>query len=118
LIWQNKYKLPHTLNKETKLAKKSSTVCSTARGYLSSNSKGFNKDNVLHYFDLSESSIAKCGITHDKIFNVYECGFNTVQIRLHKIVAQEGEHQVGVVAIGGRGVCIPPMTISKAKKME
>jgi hypothetical protein len=49
--------------------------------------KIFNTDNVLHYFDLSESKIAKFRFTPDKIFNVDECGFGTVQKRPHKIVA-------------------------------
>jgi hypothetical protein len=59
--------------------------------------------NTLHYFDLLESNVAKFGFTPDKIFNVDESGFSTVPKRPYKIVAKEGEHQVGVVAGGERG---------------
>jgi hypothetical protein len=86
--------------------------------------KGFNRDNILHYFDLSESNIAKFGRTFDKIFNVDERGFSAVQRRLHKIVEKEGKYEVGVVAsseqevcvVSAAGVYIPPMTTFKAKK--
>jgi hypothetical protein len=81
-------------------ATKSSTVCSATRGYLSSKSKSFNRDNVLHVFDLLESNIAKFGFTPDKIFNLDESGFSTVQKCPHKIVTQRGKHQVGTVASG------------------
>jgi hypothetical protein len=60
--------------------------------------KFFNRYNVLHFFDLLESSITKFGFTPDKIFNVDESGFNTVQKRPHKIGAQKGIHQLGTVA--------------------
>jgi hypothetical protein len=70
-----------------------------------------------------ENNITKFGLTPEKIFNVDECVFSTVQKRQHKIVAQKGKYEVGVVASGRRGVCavstadvyIPPMTIFKAK---
>jgi hypothetical protein len=64
-----KYKLPHTLNKETKMAEKKLFHAFMRRNpQLSARkpeatslakAKGFNRDNVLHYFDLSESNIAK-----------------------------------------------------------
>jgi hypothetical protein len=49
--------------------------------------KGFNRDNVLQFPDLLESSIAKFGFTFDKIFNVDESGFSTVQKRPQETVA-------------------------------
>jgi hypothetical protein len=70
--------------------------------------KGLIKDNVLHYFELSESNIATL-IIPDKIFNVDKCGFSTVEKRPHKIVAQKGKHQVGIVASGERGVSTSDM---------
>jgi hypothetical protein len=57
-------------------AKKSSTDCSTTRGYLSFESKSFNWDNVIFRYVL-ESKIARFGVTPDKIFNVDEPGFST-----------------------------------------
>jgi hypothetical protein len=41
--------------------------------------KGVNGDIVLHFFDLFESSITKLGFAPDKIFNVDESEFSTVQ---------------------------------------
>jgi hypothetical protein len=79
-------------------AKKSSIVCSATRVYITS------KSNVLHFFDLLESNIAKFAFTPDKILNEDESGFSTVQKRPQKIVAQKGIYQVGVVAGGERGV--------------
>jgi hypothetical protein len=49
--------------------------------------KGFNRGNVLHFFDLLESSIAKFVFTFDKICNVDESGFSTVQKRPQETVA-------------------------------
>jgi hypothetical protein len=71
-----------------------------------------------------ESNIPKFGFTPDKIFNLVESGFSTVQTRPHKIVEQKGKHQVGTVASGERGVCavsaagvyIQPIIIFKANK--
>jgi hypothetical protein len=86
---------------------------------------GFNRDNVLHVFDLWESNITKLGFTPDNIFNLDESRFSTVQKRPHKIVAQKGKHQVGTVASGehhkvcavsAAGVYIQSMIIFKARK--
>jgi hypothetical protein len=41
--------------------------------------KGFNRANVLYFFDLLESNIAKFALTPDKIFNEDESGLSTVQ---------------------------------------
>jgi hypothetical protein len=65
--------------------------------------KGFNRDNVLHVFGLLGSNIATFGFTPDKVFNVDEPGFSTVQTRPHKIVAQEGKHQVGLLQVVNEG---------------
>jgi hypothetical protein len=108
-----KYKLPHTFNKEKMLvgkqliqciyAKKSSTVCSATRGYPLARAQGSNRDNVLHVSDLLGSNIATFGFTPDKIFNLDEPGFSTVQRRPHKIVAQKGKHQVGLLQVANEG---------------
>jgi hypothetical protein len=58
--------------------------------------RGFNRD-------LLESNIAKFVFTPDKIFNVDESGFSTVQKRPHKIVAQKGQHQVGLLQVANEG---------------
>jgi hypothetical protein len=64
-----KYKLPHTLNKETKMAEKTFFYAFMRRNLQLSvrqpeatslaTAKTLNRDNVLHYLDLSESNIAK-----------------------------------------------------------
>jgi hypothetical protein len=64
-----KYKFPHTLNKETKMERKKLFYAFMRRNPQLSvrqpeatslaTAKGPNRDTVLHYFDLSESNIAK-----------------------------------------------------------
>jgi hypothetical protein len=68
-------------------ANKSSTVCSAIEAISLARAKCFNRDNVLHLFELLEISIAKFGFTLDKIFNVDESGFSTVQKRPQEIFA-------------------------------
>jgi hypothetical protein len=60
-------------------------------------------DNVLHVFDQLGSSIATFGFTPDNIFDVDKSGFSTVQKRPHKIVAQKGQHQVGLLQVANEG---------------
>lgn len=109
-----KYNLPHAFNTEKKMAGKKWFYAFIRRNPRLSirqpeatslaRVKGFNKKNVQHFFDLLESSITKFNLTPDRIFNVDESGFSTVQKRTQKIVAKKGKHQVGVVASGERGV--------------
>ncbi|XP_076393205.1 uncharacterized protein LOC143265371 [Megachile rotundata] len=93
--------------------------------------RGFNKENVNHFFDLLERIVDKHKFTADTIFNVDESGFTTVQKSLPKIDARKGKHQVGsltsgergvnttmVCAVSAAGVYIPPMIIFKRKKFH
>jgi hypothetical protein len=100
------FELPHTFNKEKILAGKEMVLCFYAKknAELSvrqpeatslARAKGFNRDNVLHFFDLMESNITKFVFTPDMIFNVDEYGFSTVQKRPQEIVAQKEKYGVG-----------------------
>ena len=93
--------------------------------------RGFNRDSVLHFFDILERIVDENGLNALRIFNVDESGFTTVQKKSPKIVAQKGKHQVGSVSSAERGVnttlvcCtsasgnfVPPMIIFKRLRMH
>lgn len=90
--------------------------------------QGFNKENVMHFFDLLEQAVKDNNINENTIFNVDESEFSTVQKHMQKIIAKKGKKQVGGITSGERGVnttmvCaasasriyIPPMIIFKRK---
>nr|CAH7730073.1 unnamed protein product [Callosobruchus chinensis] len=66
--------------------------------------RGFNRENVKHFFDLLEKIIDKNKFDATRIFNVDESGFSTVAKKCQKILAQKGKRQVGTIASGERGV--------------
>nr|CAH7743445.1 unnamed protein product [Callosobruchus chinensis] len=66
--------------------------------------RGFNRENVKHFFDLLEKIIDKNKFDTTRIFNVDESGFSTVAKKCQKILAQKGKRQVGTIASGERGV--------------
>ncbi|XP_046684926.1 MFS-type transporter clz9-like [Homalodisca vitripennis] len=91
--------------------------------------KGFNRENVKHFFDIFEKVMDDEKFEPDSIFNVDESGFSTVQKRPQKIVGLKGKQQVGTITSGERGVnttmvvCVnaagvyvPPMIIFKRKR--
>lgn len=92
--------------------------------------KGFNRENVKHFFDLLERICDENKLDGTRIFNVDESGFSTVQKRCQKVVAAKGKKQVAGISSGERGVnstvvccCsaagqyIPPMIIFKRMRM-
>jgi hypothetical protein len=103
-----KYKLPHTFYKENNMEGKKWFYAFMLRNPQLSvrqpeatsltRAKGFNRDNVLHFFYLLESNIAKFGFTPDKIFVEDESGFGTVQKRPQKNSCTESK-------ISGRRCC-------------
>nr|CAH7761725.1 unnamed protein product [Callosobruchus chinensis] len=66
--------------------------------------RGFNRENVKHFFDLLEKIIDKNKFDATRIFNVDESGFSTVAKKCQKNLAQKGKRQVGTIASGERGV--------------
>lgn len=93
--------------------------------------KGFNRENVFHFFDLLEKIVDENGIEPSNIFNVDESGFSTVQKKPQKIVGLKGKKQIGAATGGERGVnttavcCasvsgqfIPPMLIFKRMRQN
>lgn len=93
--------------------------------------RGFNKENVYHFFDTLERIVDDNRIDALHIYNVDESGFGTVQKKSPKVVSARGKHQVGAVTSGERGinttfVCctsaaghfVPPMIIFKRQRMH
>ncbi|CAH1970074.1 unnamed protein product [Acanthoscelides obtectus] len=92
--------------------------------------KGFNRQNVNHFFDILEKLVDQYKIDATRIYNVDESGFSTVQKKCQKIIAKKGKKNVGAVASGERGVnttfivstnaagnFVAPMIIFKRKRM-
>lgn len=92
--------------------------------------KGFNRQNVTHFFDILQNLVDQYHIDATRIYNVDETGFSTVQKKSQKIISKKGKKQVGTVASGERGVnttlvvCtsasghyVAPMLIFKRKRM-
>lgn len=136
-----KYSLPHSFNKDNKMAGKKWFYAFMRRnpqlslrkpeGTSMARAKGFNRENVAHFFDILEKIVDEFQITADTIFNVDESGFTTVQKSTQKIVGRKGKRQIGSITSGERGVnttmvCavsaagfyVPPMIIFKRKRFN
>ncbi|XP_018573656.1 uncharacterized protein LOC108912761 [Anoplophora glabripennis] len=93
--------------------------------------RGFNRQNVYHFFDILERINVENKLDATRIYNVDESGFSTVQKKSQKIIGLKGKKQIGAIASGERGVnttmvcCvsaagqfIPPMLIFKRMIMS
>ncbi|KAL0829651.1 hypothetical protein ABMA28_003157 [Loxostege sticticalis] len=79
--------------------------------------RGFNRENVYHFFDLLEKIVDANGIETTNIFNVDETEFSTKQIG----AATSGERGVNTTAVccaSVSGQFIPPMLIFKRMRQN
>ena len=63
---------------------------------------GFNRVNVLFFFDLPEGEMYKNRFTPDRIYNVDETGITTVPNKPSRIISLKSKKKVGTVASGER----------------
>ncbi|XP_022816222.1 uncharacterized protein LOC111349354 [Spodoptera litura] len=93
--------------------------------------KGFNRESIQNFFDIYEQIVDTNKLNANKIFNVDESGFQTVQKKPQKVLGGKGKKQIGALTSGERGVnttmvaCvsaagqfIPPMIIFKRMRMS
>lgn len=135
-----KYELNHRFNKEKQMAgwkwyykfiKDHPEISLRAPQPTSmARCKGFNKKNVMDFFDKYEAILDKEKFTASQIFNMDETGLSTVH-KPSKILAKKGKSQIGAVTSAERGITttciccinaageyIPPMLIFKRKRMS
>lgn len=128
--------IPHNFNKNEKMAGKKWFYAFKARNPQISlrspestslaRAKGFNKENVQHFYEILLKIIDENNLDATRIFNVDESGYSTVQKKNQKVLAMKGKKQVGAISSGERGtnttmVCcvsasgqyVPPMIIFK-----
>ncbi|XP_047033976.1 uncharacterized protein LOC124640306 [Helicoverpa zea] len=92
--------------------------------------RGFNKPQVLRFFDLLEEQIVKHNIDATRIYNMDETGIQTSSNRPPRVLSKTGKKQVGVISSVERGklttvVCccnaagsfVPPFLIFGRKRM-
>jgi hypothetical protein len=85
---------------------------------------------VGEFFNLLQNTVHDEDLTPDRIFNMDETGFSSVQ-KPQKVFARKGKHQVGAITSGERGrnitfVCcvsasgmyVPPLIIYPRKHLK
>ncbi|XP_072401561.1 uncharacterized protein [Diabrotica undecimpunctata] len=91
--------------------------------------KGFNKENVTHFFDILEAAFENHNYSAGRVFNVDETGLSIVQSKVQYVLALRGSKQVGaltsaetgslvtaVLCMSAGGIFVPPYLIFPEKK--
>ncbi|KAB0804472.1 hypothetical protein PPYR_01442 [Photinus pyralis] len=78
---------------------------------------GFNRPQVERFFSLIESTLRKHNLQAHQIFNIDECGFNTVPVP-RKILAHKGKKQVGCIATQKKGKGKQQMKNTKKRQVS
>lgn len=93
--------------------------------------RGFNKENVLSFFNVLEKEYDKKFYPPERIFNVDETGLTVVQNKIANVIGRKGKRQIAsltsaergslitlVAAMSAAGQFIPPMMIFPRKNMN
>lgn len=117
-------KIPHTFNRQKKLAGKDWMYGFLERHQEISlrnpektslaRAKGFNRHVVQKFYDLLESIINKHQISASNIYNVNETGVTTVPTKTSKVLAMRGKKQVGALSSAERGTLVTVETCMSA----
>lgn len=133
-------KIKHRFNRETKCAGKNfyydfikrhpELSLRTAESTSLQRAVGFNRPQVLRFFNHLQELMAKFSFDPSKIFNADETGVSSVHENKQKVLAAKGKKQVGKLTSGEKGrtitvlLCvnasgdqfIPPLFIFPRKK--
>lgn len=92
---------------------------------------GFNKDNVIAFFNLLEAAYEKHNYSAERVYNVDETGLTVVQSKIPNVIGRKGKRQIAALTSAERGATItviacmsasghfvPPLVIFPRKNMN
>lgn len=68
--------------------------------------RGFNKENVEHFFNLLENEMENNQFSPNQIYNVDETGISVVPAKMPKVLGLKGKKQIGALTSAERGSLI------------